>query len=160
MATDMFLKVNGIKGESTDSKHKGEIDILGFSLGVTNQGSFSMGPGGGAGKASVSDLMVTKYVDASSPDLFKACCTGQHIDQVVLTVRKAGTNPLEYTVITLKQVLVSQVRPTGSKDGDHLSEEVAFNFGEIHIDYDTQNEKGAKGDHFATAYSFNTNAVV
>ena len=32
-AFDYFLKLDGIPGESTDAKHKGEIDVLSWSWG-------------------------------------------------------------------------------------------------------------------------------
>ena len=49
-AVDVFLKLDGIKGESTDDRHKDEIVIESWSLGATNTGSHSVGGGGGAGK--------------------------------------------------------------------------------------------------------------
>ena len=49
MPTDMFARVGDIKGESLDSKHKGEIVVLSWAWGVTQTGS--MAYGGGAGKA-------------------------------------------------------------------------------------------------------------
>ena len=51
---DMFLKVEGsrmgpVKGESQDEKHKGEIDVLGWSWGM--QAQTAMGGGGISGKS-------------------------------------------------------------------------------------------------------------
>ena len=46
MANDYFLKIDGIEGESADHKHKGEIDIMSYSMGATQTGTFSMGGGG------------------------------------------------------------------------------------------------------------------
>ena len=56
MAVDVFLKIGDIKGESKDSKHKGEIDVLSWSWGVSQTGTMGIGGGGGAGKANFSDL--------------------------------------------------------------------------------------------------------
>ena len=36
MAVDIFLKLGDIKGESTDDKHKNEIEVLSFSWGIAN----------------------------------------------------------------------------------------------------------------------------
>jgi type VI secretion system secreted protein Hcp len=36
-AFDYFLKIDGIPGESTDSKHKDEIDVLSWSWGETQE---------------------------------------------------------------------------------------------------------------------------
>ena len=53
MASDIFAKIGDIKGESTDSKHKDEIEVLSFSWGVTNSAKIK---GGGAGKAILSPI--------------------------------------------------------------------------------------------------------
>ena len=47
MASDIFAKIGDIKGESLDSKHKDEIEVLSFSWGVTNTGAIATGGGGG-----------------------------------------------------------------------------------------------------------------
>ena len=51
MAVDMFIKIDGIKGESADDKHKEEVDVLSWSWGMSQSGSAHMGGGAGAGKA-------------------------------------------------------------------------------------------------------------
>ena len=71
--------MDGIKGESVDSKHKDEIDVLAWSWGMSNSGSAHMGGGAGSGKVNVQDLSLTKYIDVSSPDLMLSCCNGKHI---------------------------------------------------------------------------------
>src|SRR5256885_3864946 len=95
-AVDYFLKVDGIEGESTDSKHKGEIDVQSFSWGETQSGTFAAGGGGGAGKVAMQDFHFVMGVNKSSPKLMLACANGQHIKQAVLTCRKAGTDQQEY----------------------------------------------------------------
>ena len=109
MAVDMFIKIDGIKGESKDSKHKGEIDVLAWSWGLSNSGTFHMGGGGGSGKANLQDLSFTKYVDAGSADLALSCATGKHIAKANLVVRKAGDKPLEYILIELTECLITSV---------------------------------------------------
>ena len=49
MAVDVFLKLGDVKGESKDSKHEGEIDVLSWSWGISQTGLGSMGGGSGAG---------------------------------------------------------------------------------------------------------------
>ena len=87
MAIDMFLKIEGVEGESTDKSHQGEIDILSWSWGMSQSGTTHMGGGGGSGKVSVQDLSLTKYIDKSSTVLLTHCATGKHIPKAVLTVR-------------------------------------------------------------------------
>src|ERR1700752_1517468 len=107
MAMDMFIKIDSLAGESKDSTHKGEIDVLAWSWGMSNSGSAHVGGGAGAGKVNVQDLSFTKHIDKSSPDLMLACANGKHFDQAVLTVRKAGENPLEYLKITMDELMVT-----------------------------------------------------
>ena len=73
MAVDMFIKIGELKGEAQDDTHKGEIDVLAWSWGMSQSGTTHMGSGGGAGKVSVQDLSFTKYVDMSSTELMLAC---------------------------------------------------------------------------------------
>ena len=102
MAVDMFMKIQGIEGESKDSSHKNEIDVLAWSWGMTQSGTGHVGGGSGSGKVNVHDLSFTKYIDKSSPDLMLACCNGKHYGEAKLTVRKAGENPLEYMIVTIE----------------------------------------------------------
>src|SRR6516162_3818523 len=96
MAVDMFLKLNGVTGESKDKVHTKEIDVLSLSWGLMNSGSAHVGGGACSGKVSVQDVTLSKFVDSSSPKLMLACCNGTHYPSAVLTVRKAGGKPVEY----------------------------------------------------------------
>src|SRR4051812_10190148 len=107
MAVDMFIKIKDVEGESKDSKHSKEIDVLSWSWGASQSGSMHGGGGGGAGKANVQDISITKYVDKASPNLFKYCSNGKHIGEALLTIRKAGEKPLEYLKIKLTDLLIS-----------------------------------------------------
>ena len=78
MAVDMFLNLDGVKGESKDKAHTQEIDILSWSWGMSNSGSAHVDGGAGSGKVSVQDLSVTKYIDSSSAKIMLSCCDGTH----------------------------------------------------------------------------------
>ena len=142
MAVDMFLKLDDVKGESKDSKHKDEVDVLAWSWGLSQSGTTHMGGGGGAGKVNVQDLSLTKYVDKSSPNLIMATCNGKHYKEALLTVRKAGEKPLEYIKVTMKEVLVSSVSTGGSGGEDRLTENVTLNFGWFKVEYTPQKADG------------------
>ena len=90
MAVDMFMVIDGIKGESKDKAYKEAIDVLAWSWGLSNSGSFHTGGGGGSGKVNVQDLSFTKYVDKASPILMLYCSNGDHFASAKLIVRKAG----------------------------------------------------------------------
>jgi type VI secretion system secreted protein Hcp len=144
MAVDMFMKFDGdmYKGESRDKTHGGEIDVLAWSWGMSNSGTAHVGGGAGAGKANVQDLSFTKYVDASSAALMLACCVGTHIPTATLVVRKAGTTPVEYIVITLTECLITAVSTGGSGGEDRLTENVTVNFAKAKFSYTEQDATG------------------
>lgn len=146
MAVDMFLKIDGIKGESKDKAHKDAIDVLAWSWGMSNSGTFHTGSGGGAGKVNVQDLSLTKYIDTASAELQLACCNGKHVKNATLIVRKAGEKPLEYVIIEMTDVLVTSVSTGGSGGEDRLTENVTLNFSKVHFEYKVQDEKGAGKD--------------
>jgi type VI secretion system secreted protein Hcp len=146
MAVDMFLKINGVDGESKDDKHKKDIDVIAWSWGISNSGSAHVGGGAGAGKVNVQDVSFTKWVDSASPKLMLACCNGTHYDDATLVVRKAGgTNPVEYIKIKLTEVMITSISTGGSGGEDRLTENVTLNFAKFNLDYTPQDDKGAAG---------------
>jgi type VI secretion system secreted protein Hcp len=140
----MFMKFEGdkFKGESRDKSHLAEIDVLAWSWGMSNSGTAHMGGGAGAGKANIQDVSLTKYVDASSAALQLACCTGEHIPTATLVVRKAGTTPVEYIVVTMTECLITAVSTGGSGGEDRLTENVTVNFSQVKFSYTEQDATG------------------
>jgi len=145
MAVDIFIKIGDINGESQDTVHKNDIDVLAWHWGMSQNGNMHMGSGGGAGKVNIQDLSFTKYVDKSTPNLMMACSSGKHYPEAKLVIRKAGgDSQVEYMIITLKEVLVSSVGTGGSRGDDRLTEEVSLNFAQVLVDYQPQKADGSK----------------
>jgi type VI secretion system secreted protein Hcp len=158
MAQDIFLKIDGITGESRDDKHKDEIEVLNWSWEIRQESTMHSGSGGGAGKASVADLVFEHTIDRSSPNLMKYALTGKHIDQATLIMRKAGGNPLEYLKITMSDVLVTRVAPSGSRnDSDHSRESVSLSFAKVKQEYVVQNAQGGSGGAVTAGYDIKGN---
>jgi type VI secretion system secreted protein Hcp len=142
MAVDYFLKIDGIPGESTDSKHKNEIDLLSWSWGESNSGSHAYGGGGGAGKVSINDFSFTMNVNKASPKLFLSCANGSHIKEALLVCRKAGKDQQEYLKIKFTDLLISSFQ-TGGSSGDVVPvESITFNFDKIEFSYAPQKKEG------------------
>lgn len=139
-AQDMFLKLDGIKGESVDSRHKDEIDVLAWAWGI--DGALPGGRRQGQSRC-VQDLSLTKYVDASSPILVAKAAIGEMIPTAKLTVRKSGQPPLEYLILEMTSVYISSVSTGGSGGEDRLTENVALNFATLKVTYTPQKADGS-----------------
>jgi type VI secretion system secreted protein Hcp len=147
MALDMFIKLgDSIKGGTQDKAQKGNCDVLAYSWGMSQSGSFHVGSGGGAGKVSFQDLSFTKYLDDATTAIMMHCATGKHIPEVTLLVRKAGGElgkPGEKElIITMKKVMITSVSTGGSGGEDRFTENVTLNFAEVKYENFKQDEKG------------------
>jgi type VI secretion system secreted protein Hcp len=140
-AEDLFLKLEGIQGESTDSQHNKEIVLLSYSQSFTNPAS------GGGAKANCGTVTVTKLVDKSSPALIGAVLSARNIATAVITFRKAGAAPLEYYKVTLTEVLLEAIIQTDSSPTDPTTilEQVSMSASKFKFEYTPQKADGSFG---------------
>jgi type VI secretion system secreted protein Hcp len=144
MASDFLLEIDGIKGESQDSKHKDTIEIESFSWGVSNSGTHAAGHGGGAGKASFQDLHCTANVSKASATLMLKCANGEHIKKF-------------YTV-TMEDLLVSSYQSGDSTGGNPVpTDQFSLNFAKIKYEYKPQNTDGSLGSAITGTYDLKKN---
>ena len=152
MPTDIFMKINGIQGESRDKGHKDEIDVLSWSWGLSNPvASPSPAGGAGVGKAKFQDISFTHLVDKASPNLMLSCASGKHHPEAVLTVRRSDpTVPQEFILIKLRDVLVTSVQSSATRGPEGLMEQVALTFAKVDFEYKAQKHDGTldAGLHF------------
>ena len=144
MASDTFLQVDGIKGESTDKDHKEWIENLSYNWGVSQMASASASSSGGGStqRADFQDLSVVKELDSATPLLSKACWSGKHIDKVVLELnRAAGDKREKYMTYEMENVIISSVS-VGGGGGGIPTESITFNYGKLNTTYYKQARKG------------------
>jgi type VI secretion system secreted protein Hcp len=159
-AFDAFLKIDGIKGESKDSKHKDEIEIESFSWGLSQSGTATRGGGGGAGKVSFQDFSFVMAQTKASPQLMLACASGKHIKEAILTARKAGKDQMDFVKITLSNIIVSGFEQGGSALTEKLpTDQISFNFEKIQYEYKEQRADGSLGDTTAASWDLNKNSA-
>jgi type VI secretion system secreted protein Hcp len=159
---DMFLKIDGIDGETEDKKKANEIEILSFTWGVMQHGTAAIGGGLGAGKTSLSDFNFVKRVDKSSPNLFFKCATGEHIKNAILTCRKAGGQQEDYLVVTFEDVLITsyQTSGVGAEGEDIVSDNVSLTFKKVKVDYKPQKSDGKLGASVLKGYDVKTSEAI
>ena len=161
MAYDAFLKIDGIDGESLDSKHKNWVDVLSFSWGVSQPSS---GSGQFTGHVVPEDFSFFHAVDKASPKLMLACAEGDPISTIQVSFRKAGTGGggIDYLKYSFFDVFVSSVHPGGQSRAVQLKledalpmEEVSFNYGKVQIAYQPQDRSGkSNGDLVQVSLDF------
>jgi type VI secretion system secreted protein Hcp len=148
VASDVFLKIDGIDGDSQVKGHEKEMEIQGWSISA----SFPAGPrtAGGSGAAGTSihtDLSVTKQVDEASNKLHEACWSGKTIPKAILTQQRAGEKggaKVDYFRLTLSDVLVTSISASGGP-GSIPSENLSLNYATIKREYRTTDVKGGSG---------------
>lgn len=157
---DYFLKIEGIEGESTDSKHKNEIIVESWSWGETQSGTSGYGGGGGAGKVSMQDFQFTMKVNKATPKLMLACATGQHVPEAKLVCRKAGGEQEEYMAVSMSDLLVSSYQ-TGGSAGDAIPvESITLNFSKIEVEYKPQKPDGTLDSPVKVGYDLKANKKI
>jgi len=143
MAVDYVLKMKGIEGESKDSKHTNEIDVLSFSWGETQTGTHAGGGGGGAGKVSMQDFHFVMKTNKASPKLLLACANGEHIPEAIMVCRKAGKDQQDFMKLKFYDLLVSSYQTGGSSTGDEIPmDQISLNYAKIEYEYREQNADG------------------
>jgi type VI secretion system secreted protein Hcp len=158
-AVDFFLKIEGIDGESADSKHKGEIDLESWSWGEHNSGSHAAGGGGGVGKVSMQDFSFTAQTSKATPKLMLACASGEHIKKATLVCRKAGKDQQEYLKVTFTDLLVSSYQTGGHGDA-MAADQISLNFAKIEYEYKEQKPDGTLGGAVKAGWDLKANKAV
>lgn len=159
MAVDMFLKLDGIDGESQKDKAQGWIELESFSWGTTNESLARHGSGMATGKADFAPIHIRKIVDKSSPKLFLACCQGTHIKTGTLQIRQTtGANTTEvYLQIDLDTATVDSYTLGQDGNGGKASEQVSLGYSKINYKYWPQGKDGKPGSVIPAGWDVTTN---
>ena len=166
MPFDAFIKIDGIPGESTDDKHKDWIEILSFSMGVSQATAGSASTGGGASsqRANFADFSFVKMLDKASPKLALACADGTHIKEITLELcRAGGSDKVKYYEIKMDECIISSYRPGGSSHGGEPLplEEIGIDYGKITWTYTQQKRAdGSPGGQVAAGWDLTKNKAI
>jgi type VI secretion system secreted protein Hcp len=139
-SADIFLKLDGMSGESTDEDHKGEIDVEAFTFDAKRA----------SGKVKFSPLRVIKVLDASSPKLMQAAASGRHIKSGVLSFRRSGDpTGVEFLTYKLSDITVASYREGGANADDRtlgsLEDEVGLSPAKVQVTEKTIDASGKAG---------------
>ena len=148
MAIDVYLQIDGIKGESQDDKHKDWIEITSAQWGVTQPKSATASTGGGhtAERCEHRTLSISKLADVSSPLLMQLCSMGKTIPKAKLEFMRAdgeGTR-IKYYEVELENVLISSA-DQAVHEGSILHDAIGLKFSKVKWKYTQQKVGGGAG---------------
>jgi type VI secretion system secreted protein Hcp len=162
MSVEIFLKLDGIDGESEKKDAESWIEIFSFSNGASNPSSVAFGTGSGAGKVDISSLSLQKQLDKASPKLFLNCCNGTHIAKGFMIVREAtgdATTKIYYQY-DMTEVFVDSISWGGAANGGKPSESLALSAKSLNVTYWPQDTKGTLGKKVVAGWDVSKNAVL
>lgn len=140
---DYFLKLEGIPGESADSKHPNEIVVEAWSFGESDPGTGAGASGTAAGKVKFRDFQFAAAVSKASPKLIAACAQNQRIGSAVLTCRKSTGFQIEFLVLKFTDAVVASYETGAAASGETMPiDRVALAFAKVEIDYAEQKPDG------------------
>lgn len=142
MATQFYVEVDGVKGDSQDAGHKGWMDVMNWNVGASHPGGFKHGGGGSTGKTAFTDLSFSTHLDPACTDMFLFCSNGKTISKVKLEcIKETGDSKLKYLTVELENCIVSSYQT--STAGERPSANYCFNFAKMTMVYTPQGKDGA-----------------
>lgn len=163
MAIDVYLQIDGIKGESMDDKHKDWIECISVAWGVSQPRSATASTGGGhtAERCEHQEIALTKLADLSSPILLQTCSAGKTIPKAKLEFMRADGQGerIKYFEIELENVLIGGIKPSVA-EGSIIQEAVGLKFSKIKWKYTQQKVTGGAGGNTSGGWDLAANKVV
>lgn len=163
MANDVYLQIEGIKGESTDSGHKDWIEISHVSWSVHQPRAVTVSTAGGmtTGRASLSDVSFKKLADIASPSLQQHCAMGKTIPKARIEFMRADGDgkPICYYTVELENVLITGINPASSDTGI-ITESVFLAFSKMKWKYTRQAIQGGVAGNSAAGWDCAANKCV
>ena len=105
---DIFVKLDGIDGESTVRGHENATVVLSYEQSIDHPAPPLAGGGVAAGRPTFSGVRFRKPVDKGSIPLLLASAAGSHIREARFTFRRPGTG-LDFYKVILGEVLVTHM---------------------------------------------------
>jgi type VI secretion system secreted protein Hcp len=159
MAVDMFMKIDGADGESTDDNHKKWCEVSSINHGVSQPTTGASGTGGRTGgRANFDPFTVVKTIDKATPDLNIKCAKGEHIPKVEIELCLATGDKHTFMKYTMENVIVSSVFPgAANSDETKPTETVSFAYGKLKWEYTPIEHTGKPGSTTDRTWNLETN---
>ncbi len=142
----IFVNYEGITGESSDSGHKGWMDVESVTWGVGRQITSNTSTAGDreSSNAVISDLQIVRLMDSATPSIFiESCCgTGKTV-KIHLSKTGTGSGSDVYMEYTLKNALISNYSvDANSQSTSRPTETITVSFVDVEVKYTPFDEDG------------------
>ena len=162
MAIDVYLQIDGIKGESGDSEHPGwiECESVNWRLHQPKSATASTAGGHTAERAELSDVTFTKLCDVASPILAQGYATGKTIPKAKFEFFRADGQGarVKYYEVELDNVVIGEVAQAVAP-GIGMTDHVGLKFSKVKWRYTQQRIAGGAGGNTAGGWDLATNRV-
>lgn len=162
MASDAYLKIEGINGESEDERHRNwiEVDNVLYAVHQPRASVLSTAGGHTSGRADLFPITFKKLADLSSPVLLQTCATGKTIAKAMFEFMRADGDgkPIPYFKIELENVMIANINPD-SGDGGIITERVQLAYAKIKWHYTRQSIRGGSQGNTSGGWDCSANKV-
>ena len=162
MAIDVYLQIDGIKGESADDKHKDWIECKSVNWEVLQPKSATASTGGGhtAERCEHKEIEISKLADLSSPVLLQTCSSGKTNPKATFDFMRADGQGerVKYFEIELENVLIGSISPS-VREGDFMAETVGLKFSKVKWKYTQQKIGGGAGGNTSGGWDLASNKI-
>lgn len=145
MASDAYLKIEGINGESEDERHRNWIEVQSVLYAVHQPRAEALSTAGGhtTGRADLYPISFKKLADLSSPVLLQTCAAGKTLSKAVFEFMRADGDgkPIPYFKIELENLIIASITPD-SGEGGLIVERVQLAYARIRWHYLKQSIRG------------------
>ncbi|BDT58538.1 hypothetical protein MasN3_20320 [Massilia varians] len=160
MAIDVYLQIDGIKGESHDDKHKDWIEITSAQWGMAQPVS-SPGSATGGRTTVCSEyrtLSLAKLADLASPVLMQHYSNGKTIPKAKMEFMRADGdgNRVKYYEVELENVLIGNMEQMVA-EGSILRDHISLHFTKVKWKYTQQRIGGGTGGQTAGGWDLGCN---
>ena len=157
----IFVHIEGIEGEVSDSLHKDWLDILSVSLGVNREITSNTSTRGDreSSNAAMSELTIKRFMDKATPRLhIEACCGRGKTVTIHQTKTGAGTGADVFIQYTLHNAIVCEYKMAAwAQDTDRPIEKIKISFTKLEIRYTPYDDNGMAASPLSVAFDTATN---